>query len=82
MTPKKMGRPPTGKPRYYVRLPEFIWREVERLAAENSRTRDLQIEAMLKQFIPKEGPGAAAAEEFERGEIIRRSAKPFRGVPK
>jgi len=51
MAKKRMGRPPSGKPREFVRLPESMWKAIRNLAEENKRTKDLQIEAMLESCI-------------------------------
>lgn len=48
-----MGRPPSGKPREFVRLPEYLWKKIRQLAETNKRTKDLQIEAMLESCFPK-----------------------------
>jgi hypothetical protein len=82
MAPKKMGRPPTGKPRFYVRLPENLWRSVDLAAAKNHRTRDLQIEAILSDWLAQDAPrqgeleddaeeGGPRAHDAKRGKLSR-----------
>lgn len=51
-----MGRPPTGKPREWVRLPQWMWERLAVLASKNHRTRDLQIEAMLSELLDPPAP--------------------------
>lgn len=46
-----MGRPPSGKPREFVRLPGELWNRIKTLAHTNHRTKDLQIEAMLCEWM-------------------------------
>ena len=46
-----MGRPPSEKPRQWVRLGPDTWEIINRLARKNHRTKDLQIEAMLDDWL-------------------------------
>lgn len=80
---KKMGRPPSGKPRAWLRLHPVMWQQIDALARKNHRTRDLQIEAMLEVVLQAEGlysspvpPGGGAWSELAITDEPKVSAAP------
>lgn len=55
--------PPEARKAYLLRVPEDLWKQIEKWAADDLRSVNAQIEFLLRQALAKrKGTGAAASD--------------------
>jgi hypothetical protein len=58
-----------GKKSFLLRIDPGLWAEIERLAAQELRSANAQVEYLLREALIRRGRGKASAEPVARDDI-------------
>ena len=64
-----------GKKSFLLRMDPALWAEIERLAAQELRSANAQVEYLLREALARRGRRAAGDEAAERGNTTAKAQK-------